>query len=113
LGTLRFRRILNAKGRKMTSYLLRNWQINRSEIVVITIILMASGWGDVTPHDFDSPPDSVLRGRETFAERYPLFWSVFGPDTAAPSEPPPDLPDCSDCLGSLLPDEGSARDVFS
>jgi hypothetical protein len=101
----------------------RNWQINDCEIVGITIILMAGRWDVATPPDFDAPPDSafeldsVLGGgderHETFAERYPLFWSVFGPDVPAPSDPPADTPDYSDCLGSLLPDDGAAREVFS
>jgi hypothetical protein len=96
-----------------------------ARIVAVSIGLMSwpgaeSGCGDGTPLDFDALPysyfelDSMLGGgddrRETFAERYPLFWSVFGPDTPAPSDLPPDLPDDSDCLGAFLASDDRPTD---
>jgi hypothetical protein len=50
-----------------------------------------SGWSAAPdlPDPFPTDPDVPISSQlEVFAERYPLFWSVFGPDAPPPNSAP-------------------------
>jgi hypothetical protein len=56
---------------------------------------------DPFPIDPDLPIPSEI---EIFADRYPLFWSVFGPDAPAPNSAAPAGPDApEDALLAEVP----------